>query len=238
MVSHAYITTSGTWQAPSLVSGIILIGAGGGGGGGCADDDFFAGGGGGGGSLQQVAFVEVSALTTYTITIGAGGAGGFPSIDQLTYCGSDGYSTTFANGGILYTALGAGGAGTNSGAGGEFNHGGLPWSGPIGNYILQNTDASPIIIGAGGAWAATNVAFTGMRNYDGKFPGGAPNVDEFTYGAGGGGAGPQGSGGDGGSFDFPNGVDADDNSGAGGGGGNIGATMGGHGGSGYLHIMW
>lgn len=235
MVSHAYFTSNNTWIAPLLTTNIILIGAGGGGGGGAADDVFEAGGGGGGGSIQQVAFVSVTPLTTYTIVIGAGGVGGFPSGSQSTYCGLDGYSTTFSLSGTnLFVALGGGGAGVNQYD--AFNHGGVPWSNAGGNYSLESFNASPAIPGSGGGWGATSQANNGMRNFTGGFAGGTANSN--NYGAGGGGGGPNGVGGNAGTNLSPNGVNAVANSGAGGGGGNQNCTKGGDGGSGYLHIIW
>lgn len=237
VIQFATFTSSGTWQAPIGTSGAILIGSGGGGGGGCADDDFVAGGGGGGGSIQQAAFVLVSALTTYTVTIGAGGSGGVPSVVQTTFCGQDGYSTTLSNGGtVLFTAPGGGGAGTN--LSGAFNHGGLPWANPLGNIILENGHASPVIPGSGGGWQQAGDVGNGVQNFMGNFVGGTSNSDEFSYGAGGGGAGPNGNGGNAGSLASPNGVNASNNTGAGGGGGNTNSTTGGNGGSGYLYIIW
>lgn len=237
MVSVAAFTSNGSWMAPLLVTNVIVIGCGGGGGGGCADSNFSAGGAGGGGSIQQVAFVTVTALTTYTVTVGSGGAGGYSSGSQSTYCGLDGYPSILSLSGTnLFYAPGGGGAGTNQSGG--FNHGGLPWAEAIGGYSLEAGHAGAAIPGSGGGWDGTGSAFSGMKNFLGGFAGGIANVDASSYGAGGGGAGPKGSGGNGGSLASPNGVNAAANTGAGGGGGNTSSTNGGSGGSGYLYIVW
>lgn len=240
-MAFTYITSSGTWQAPLLVTGVMLIGCGGGGGGGCGHDSFSAGGGGGGGAWQNTSFVPVSALTTYTITIGAGGVGGISGGDQIDYCGQDGYATTFANGGTtLFRAIGGGGAGVNNNEG--FNHGGKPWADiyrpAMSDILLEDSNYSSIMPGGGGSWNGSETAFNGNSGLVGIYTGGVANIDSGSFGAGGGGAGPQGNGGNGGSLASPNGQNASNNTGAGGGGGNTSSTNGGNGGSGYLYIFW
>lgn len=233
MVAWVYITSNTTWQAPLLTNGIIIIACGGGGGGGCAHDTFSAGGGGGAGAQPQFAFLPVTPLTTYTITIGDGGLGGVDGPNQSDYCGKDGYATRISlSGNILFSARGAGGAGVNMNDG--FNHGGLPWSNPLSTDVLENTCATPVIPGSGGGWDGTS-GYPGLFSMR-DFAGGASSSD--NYGAAGGGAGPQGDGGDAGTAMSPNGDDASSNTAAGGGGGNQGSTRGGNGGSGYMYIIW
>jgi hypothetical protein len=159
--------------------------------------------------------------------------GGVVGSTQDDYCGKDGYTTKLSNGGnILFSALGAGGAGVNMSGG--FNHGGLPWSNPLSTEVLENMHATPILPSSGGGWDGTS-GFPGLFSMRG-FLGGAASADNYC--AGGGGAGPQGNGGDAGTAMSPNGDDASSNTGAGGGGGNQGSTRGGNGGSGYMYIIW
>jgi hypothetical protein len=110
-------TGSGTWTKPSGTKYILVISTGGGGGGGDAAQDNNGGAGGGGATCIEL--IDVSAITSETVTIGAGGAGGTSS-----GAGASGGDTTF---GAHHTAGGGaagGGNGTTSVADGGTASGG------------------------------------------------------------------------------------------------------------------
>jgi hypothetical protein len=99
-VNETSFTASGTWTAPAGVTSaqVILVGAGGGGGGGSAA---VAAGGGGAGAVV-VKNINVTPLTTYSVSIGAGGQGGLGSQNSATDListlpGGNGTATTFGN---------------------------------------------------------------------------------------------------------------------------------------------
>ena len=100
-------TSSGTWTKPTgcQLAYVMVIGGGGAGGGGrvTGASQCSVGGGGGSGGVA-VAFVDVTAISSVTVTVGAGGAG----VSGGT--GGDGGTSSFG-------AYASAGGGTGSGAG-------------------------------------------------------------------------------------------------------------------------
>ncbi len=135
--SQQVFTGDGTWTKPSGITTVKVYVTGGGGGGGPTNTDDYSGGGGAGGTSIKI--IDVTSISSVTVTIGAGSAG---RADNATNVESAGNSSSFgshctAGGG--YTAGGnwaiAGRGGV--GSGGDINiYGG---DGQGGNIDLTNT---------------------------------------------------------------------------------------------------
>lgn len=121
-------TSSGTWTKPSGVTKVKVTVVGGGGGGGAVGAAASTGGGGGGAGGASVKFIDVSAISSETVTIGAGGTAGSGS----THGGAGGTSSfgshcsaTGGTGGFSATAASSIGGGIQGdgglGAGGDIN---------------------------------------------------------------------------------------------------------------------
>jgi hypothetical protein len=118
-------TASGTWTRPAGVRTVIVEVVGGGGGGGGAastDASTSAAAGGGGGGGYALARLDVTTITSATITVGAGGAGGPAGANNGSSGGtsswSDGVNTVSATGGAGGAAGVAGAIGQLGGNGG------------------------------------------------------------------------------------------------------------------------
>lgn len=155
-------TTSNTWNVPSGVTEVIILGfgAGGGGGGGADPAATPGGGGGGGGGGAGIMVRTVQTVTpsdTLTITIGAGGSGGASEAD-----GSTGGNSSISGTGWLQTFYGGGGGGR----------------GATSNAVTFNGLASAFArAGAGGA-------FNGVGNYYAGGGGGGSNSEGGVGGDG------------------------------------------------------
>ena len=114
------ITANGTWTKPAGINlvKVYVTGGGGGGGDGSAANNPSCGGGGGGTSIK---FIDVSAISSETVTIGAGGAGGTGG-----GTGSSGGTSSF--GAHCSATGGTGGAANNSNS---FGVGGVGASGDL-----------------------------------------------------------------------------------------------------------
>jgi hypothetical protein len=164
-------TSSGTWTKPSGIAKILVIGTGGGGGGGGATDPGGSGSGGAGGT--GIELIDVTAISSETVTIGGGGAGG-----TGTNNGSSGGNTSF---GSHFTA--------NGGAGGEAeaNNAGGGLGGTVSGASLNiiGGDGTSADHGAGGGGGVGGGSFWGgggmaaENNFNGS--------NGRAYGAGGGG---------------------------------------------------
>ena len=93
-------TSSGTWTRPTGITKVIIEVQGGGGGGSCDNGAYYSHTGGGGGYARK--FLDVSSISSATITVGAGGAGiasaGTPNAGGASSW-ADGTNTVTGNGG-------------------------------------------------------------------------------------------------------------------------------------------
>ena len=180
-------TASGTWTKPTGCKTIkVTVVGGGGGGGNTTTSSSYSSGGGGGGGGTSIQFIDVSAVSSVSVTVGSGGSsassGGTSSFGA--YCsatGGGGGSTgglraaagtggTGSGGALNFSASGAGaGSGPTGGGGGSSFFGG-----GAKDLILTSTGSSNGIAasayGGGGSGAATfstNAAKTGGAGYQG-----------------------------------------------------------------------
>lgn len=89
-------TSSGTWTKPSGITRVKVIVTGGGGGGGAHNEDDAQGGGGAGGTAIKI--VDVSAITTITVTVGDGGTGACGNTNSGGTSGTESSFGTYATG--------------------------------------------------------------------------------------------------------------------------------------------
>ena len=154
-------TSSATWTKPSGITKVMVYVTGGGGGG--RDNTSNFGGGGGGGTVIKV--IDVSSISSATITIGAGGAGnanggnsswadgtntvtgGGGVAPTVTYCGNGTGGT--ATGGDINIPGGHGGYYTTSSGGGGSYWGRWGHSGSFNGSAYTST-STPTIYGNGG----------------------------------------------------------------------------------------
>lgn len=176
LVGTQTFTSDGTWTKPSGVTYIKVIVTGGGGGGGASNTDDTAGAGGAGGTA--IKFIDVTSVSSVTVTVGAGGAGKPQNSNSIATGGTSSFgsycSATAGNSGDgNWSIAGSGGSGT----GGDINiDGGDGQGGHIdltNNYVTGGTGGASYW-GQGGRGASRNM--TGVHR-----PGQA-------YGSGGGGA--------------------------------------------------
>ena len=127
-------TSGGTWPRPSDITKVLIhvIGAGGGGGGGRDSYNYSGNGGAGGG--YAVKFLDVSAISSSTITIGTGGTAG-----SVNVSGGTGGASSWADGTNTITA--------NGGTGGLYGGNNVPEDGGT---------ASGGDINATGGWSSTS----------------------------------------------------------------------------------
>ena len=164
LASQQVFTSSGTWTKPSGIT-LVKVYVTGGGGGGCNTS---GGGGAGGGTAIEI--IDVSAISSETVTIGSGGADGST--------GATGGTSSF---GSHCSATGGGGGTAESGGGAYPGAGGAGSGGDI-NLVGQG--------------ATTNETSRGGATYWGAGGAGARNDGTYSHG----GAGSQYGGGGGGAF--------------------------------------
>ena len=118
--SMQVFSTSGTWIRPDGIDRVEVTVTGGGGGGGSHNSDDSQGGGGAGGTAIEI--IDVSEVTSVSVTVGAGGTG---SCGNTRNGGTDGGTSSFgtyvsATGGEAPNDWGIGGRG-GQGSGGDLN---------------------------------------------------------------------------------------------------------------------
>ena len=114
------MTSSGTWSRPNYCTLIKVTVTGGGGGGGSHNADDAHGGGGAGGT--SIKWIDVTSISSVSVTVGSGGGGGAGNQQSS---GNGGGSSSFgshcsASGGGHPTAWGRGGGGGGA-SGGDIN---------------------------------------------------------------------------------------------------------------------
>jgi len=180
LASQQVFTSSGTWTKPSGVSKVKVIVTGSGGGGGyyAAADDFGAGGGAGGTAIK---IIDVSAVSTVSVTVGVGGNAGASG----SFNGGGGNTSSFG----AYCSATGGGGGRNgnagdvyggsggNGIGGDINITGGDGSNGWDNFNVNNTYATALSHGGASYWGGggRGSAFTNIPAESGK-----------AYGSGGG----------------------------------------------------
>lgn len=176
--STQQFTASGTWTKPAGCKRILVFGTGGGGGGGDATSSNHGVGGGGAGGTS-IKFIDVSAISSETVTIGGGGAGGTGGGN-----GATGGNTTF---GAHFTASGgAGGTGDSSPP-----DGGTGGTAATGNINIPGGDGNVGIFLTGGISGNGGASFWGGGARGTGTSGNGVNAN--AYGAGGSGGFSTGS---------------------------------------------
>jgi hypothetical protein len=158
------ITTSGTYTAPATGLYKITV-KGGGGAGGIPTDGYYSGGGGGEGGTT-LAYANLTAGDSVTVSVGAGGTGaGTPS---------DGGDSSVTINGTTYTA-GGGKKGNDMCSGGEGGTGTIPGApGGTGNRVLSTT--ADITTGGSGGGAGGGIGSFGAAPTSGVLGGGGAGM--------------------------------------------------------------
>lgn len=164
---------SGTWTKPAGIAlvKVFVTGGGGGGGDGSTTNYVSAGGGGGGTAIK---YVDVSAVSSLTVTIGAAGAGGAGGGS-----GGNGGTSSF---GALCSATGGTGGGANfsttSASGGIGSSGDMNLDGARGG-VGASAQTHGTGGGGGSFWSPTMSPGRGTTQYE------TPSPVAGTYGRGG-----------------------------------------------------
>ena len=177
-------TSSGTWTRPSGITKVIMEVQGGGGSGSMQTNNDYVCGGSGGGYSKKL--LDVSSISTSTITVGAGGAA---QADNSIQYGYDGGASSWADG--TNTITGSGGTGGTAStqytdiAGGAASGGDINIPGAIGgcgSYADGASHGSMFGFGSQRAWTGE----THLPNAVG-YGGGGAGAYSTTSGSGAGG---------------------------------------------------
>lgn len=138
LASVQVFTSSGTWNRPAGITKVIMEVQGAGGSGNAAGGTNYGTGAGGGYAKK---LLDVSSISTSTITVGTGGA----AVTAGTVTGNDGGSSSWADG--TNTITGGGGQGHQNSSysnstGGTGSGGDINISGGIGNHTSYGGGAS------------------------------------------------------------------------------------------------
>lgn len=180
-------TASGIWTKPTGCRSVLvrLVGGGGGGGGAAtsSSSQSLSGSGGGAGGYEEM-LIDVSAITTSTITIGAGGAGGGSGGTG----GSNGATTTWSDGTNTLTGTGGtGGRGMTAVSDERVLQGGVGGSGSGGDLTVDG--------GHGHCGVGMGIVLDAAGGHGGSTPLGAGGAGSHNDGAGGNGKNGSGGGG-------------------------------------------
>lgn len=182
LASVQTFTSSGTWTRPTGITK-VMVEVQSGGGSGCYATDAVGGCGGGGGYARK--FIDVSSISSATITVGSGGAG-----VSSNSVGNDGGNSIWSDGTNTVTANGgAGGTRTQyyGGVGGTATGGDINIQGQYGQQWGATMAAGNSVLGHAGLWSYGDTDAWLGRGYGG---GGSMRYPTF-------GSGPSGAGSDG-----------------------------------------
>lgn len=181
-------TANGTWTRPGGVTKVIieLLGAGGGGGGpDSGGPNYISAGGGGGGYGKR--FLDVSAISSATVTIGSGGAAGAADTS-----GSAGGTTSFGT--YISCTGGSGGLKRTAASDNVGTNGGIVTSGTVNGYgnfgggtetaSAQRGAGANSIYGQGGSGSAGSSAATAALGYGAGGGGGVQLGSQYAASAG------------------------------------------------------
>ena len=129
-------TSSGTWTRPAGITKVKIYATGGGGGGGNSTSEINSGG------ATAIKLLDVSSISSATITVGAGGSGGSSRGSGGTSSWSDGTNTISAGGGVNNNSPSASGGDINlNGDQSTFSAvAGSYWANGGYQYIANSTD--------------------------------------------------------------------------------------------------
>jgi len=187
IVGVSTFTSSGTWTKATREAAlgvtikrvIVEVQGGGGGGGGSSSTSYGSGSGGGGGYTKKL--IDVSSISSATITVGSGGTGGTSSSNGVTGGNSswvDGTNTLTGGGGVGGTGN-SGSAYGNGGSGGTASGGDLNIAGSRGGRPLYERGD-----GGGSFFSSTTLIGSGnTQNAVGYGGGGTGSKAVVTAGA-------------------------------------------------------
>jgi hypothetical protein len=182
--SMQQFTSSGTWTKPSGITKIVveIFGGGGGGGGGRSSGSYPNGANGGGAGGYSMKVIDVSSISTATVTIGAGSSGAAADNDASAGGNStwvDGTNTLTANGGTG----GLMGQNNISNLGGTASGGDINVSGGAGECGYHN---STLGHGGTGGIQSGSVGGCGVGDYYGNTALTCRNAFGYAHGGAGG----------------------------------------------------
>ena len=191
LTSQQVFTSSGTWNKPSGITLIKVYVTGGGGGGGFSGATNYYSGGGGAGGGTAIEIIDVSSVSSATVTIGNGGtagahdtyvsSGGTSSF--ASYCSATGGGGGNYGGAIASQAIG--GVGSN----GQINlHGNAAKGGSDNDGSFKETSGT----GGGSFWGGAGCgdhSADGHAGYNGGGGGGGQNFNQGSTGQSGGAGG-------------------------------------------------